>query len=115
MVVVTTLVILSLKLFDLVYVTTNGRFDTHVVATLFFQESFGPARDFGVGAALAVVLLLAVIPVMIISIRRFQLGGRADDNRSPARRAGGRHQPVVRDHLGGHVAGSCRGCLCTSS
>jgi len=71
MVVATTLVILALKMFDLVWVLTGGAQDTHVVATLFFQESFG-SQDFGVGAALAVVLLLAVVPVMVISIRRFQ-------------------------------------------
>jgi alpha-glucoside transport system permease protein len=71
MVVATTLVIQSLKVFDLVWVTTGGRFDTDVVATLFFKEAF-VVRNFGVGAALAVVLLLAVVPVMVLSIRRFQ-------------------------------------------
>jgi alpha-glucoside transport system permease protein len=70
-VVTTTLVILALKMFDLVWVTTGGRFDTDLVATLFFKESF-VYRSYGVGAALAVVLLLAVLPVMVIGIRRFQ-------------------------------------------
>jgi alpha-glucoside transport system permease protein len=70
-VITTTLVIQSLKLFDLVYVTTGGRFKTDVVATLFFKEAF-VVRDFGVGAALAVVLLLWVVPIMVISIRRFE-------------------------------------------
>ncbi|HEY4668970.1 MAG TPA: sugar ABC transporter permease [Tepidiformaceae bacterium] len=70
-VVTTTLVIQSLKIFDLVWVMTGGRFETDVVATLFFKQAF-VVRDFGVGAALAVVLLLAVVPVMVISIRRFQ-------------------------------------------
>lgn len=70
-VVLTTLVIQSLKVFDLVWVMTGGRFETDVVATLFFKQAF-IARDFGVGAALAVVLLLAVLPVMVLSIRRFQ-------------------------------------------
>lgn len=70
-VVATTLVIQSLKVFDLVWVTTGGRFGTDVVATLFFKQAF-VIRDFGVGAALAVVLLLAVVPVMVVSIRRFQ-------------------------------------------
>ena len=67
----TTLVIFALKMFDLVWVTTGGRFDTDVVATLFFREAFR-FRDFGVGAALAVVLLVAVVPLMLVSIRRFQ-------------------------------------------
>lgn len=70
-VVATTLVIQALKKFDLVWVMTGGRFDTDVVATLFFKEAF-LFRDFGVGAALAVVLLLWVVPVMVFSIRRFQ-------------------------------------------
>ena len=70
-VVATTLVIQALKLFDLVWVTTGGRFKTDVIATLFFRESF-LVRNFGVGSALAVVLLLAVVPIMVIGIRRFQ-------------------------------------------
>jgi alpha-glucoside transport system permease protein len=70
-VVATTLVINALKLFDLIWVMTGGRFQTDVVATLFFKEAF-VVRDFGVGAALAVVLLLLVVPIMLISIRRFQ-------------------------------------------
>jgi alpha-glucoside transport system permease protein len=70
-VVATTLVIQALKLFDLVWVMTGGSFKTDVIATLFFRESF-LVLNFGVGSALAVVLLLAVVPVMVISIRRFQ-------------------------------------------
>jgi alpha-glucoside transport system permease protein len=50
---------------------TGGTFKTDVIATLFFRQSF-LVLDFGVGAALAIVLLLAVVPVMLISIRRFQ-------------------------------------------
>jgi alpha-glucoside transport system permease protein len=70
-VVATTLVIQTLKTFDLVWVMTGGRFKTDVVATLFFKEAF-VVRDFGVGAALAVVLMLFVVPIMLITIRRFQ-------------------------------------------
>lgn len=70
-VVTTTLVINALKVFDLVWTMTGGRFKTDVVATLFYKEAF-VVRDFGVGAALAVVLLLGVVPVMIVSLRRFQ-------------------------------------------
>ncbi len=68
----TTLVIFALKMFDLVWVMTGGRFETEVVATLFFREAFR-FRDFGVGAALAVVLLAAIVPLMLVSIRRFQI------------------------------------------
>ncbi|MDP2949943.1 MAG: sugar ABC transporter permease [Chloroflexota bacterium] len=70
-VVATTLVIQALKLFDLVWVMTGGKFKTDVIATLFFREAF-LIQDFGVGSALAIVLLLAVVPVMVVSIRRFQ-------------------------------------------
>jgi alpha-glucoside transport system permease protein len=71
MVVTTTLIIQAMKVFDLVWVMTGGRFKTDVVATLFFKQAF-VARDFGVGAALAVVLLVAVVPLMVLTIRRFQ-------------------------------------------
>jgi alpha-glucoside transport system permease protein len=70
-VVLTTLVIQALKNFDLIWVMTGGRFHTDVVATLFYRQSF-VVRDFGVGAALAVVLLLWIVPIMLITIRRFQ-------------------------------------------
>ncbi len=70
-VVATTLVIQALKKFDLVWVMTAGQFKTDVVATLFFKEAF-IFGDFGVGTALAVVLLLWVAPIMVISVRRFQ-------------------------------------------
>ena len=70
-VVSTTLIIQTLKTFDLVWVMTGGRFDTDVVATLFFRQAF-VIGDFGVGAALAVVLMLFVVPIMVFTIRRFQ-------------------------------------------
>jgi alpha-glucoside transport system permease protein len=70
-VVLTTLVIQALRNFDLIWVMTGGRFHTDVVATLFYRQSF-VVRDFGVGAALAVVLLLWIVPIMLITIRRFQ-------------------------------------------
>ncbi|MEX2237289.1 MAG: sugar ABC transporter permease [Dehalococcoidia bacterium] len=67
----TTLVIQALKNFDLVFVLTGGRYGTDIVATLFYKQSFVD-RNFGVGAALAVVLLAFVVPIMLVSIRRFQ-------------------------------------------
>jgi len=70
-VVTTTLLINALKIFDLVWVMTGGRFQTDVVATLFFRQSF-LLRDFGLGAALAVVLMLFVVPLMVLTVRRFQ-------------------------------------------
>ncbi len=71
-VVTTTLIILSLKTFDLIFVMTGGRFKTDVVATQFFKEAFVNG-EFGIGAALAVVLMLFVVPIMLLTIRRFQV------------------------------------------
>ena len=71
LVVGTTMVIQALKLFDLVWVMTGGAFKTDVIASLFFRESF-LLGQFGVGSALAVVLLLWVVPVVALTLRRFR-------------------------------------------
>jgi len=69
-VVSTTMIITALKTFDVVYTMTGGNYSTDVVANLMIKQiSFG---EFGRGSALAVILLLAIIPVMLINIRRFQ-------------------------------------------
>lgn len=70
-VVTTTMVITALKAFDIVYVMTNGNFGTDVVARKMYSELFN-TRNFGRASAIAVILLLAIIPVMIINIRRFR-------------------------------------------
>ena len=70
-VVATTLVIQALKKFDMVWVMTAGNFGTDVVATLMFKEMFN-FRDFGRAAALAVILLVAIAPIILINIRRFR-------------------------------------------
>jgi alpha-glucoside transport system permease protein len=70
-VVATTLVIQALKNFDIVWVMTAGNYGTDVVATLMFKQMFN-FRDFGRAAAIAVILLLAILPVMLINIRRFR-------------------------------------------
>ncbi len=64
----TTIVIMVLKVFDIVFVMTNGQFETQVIANRMYSEMF-TFRDFGRGSALAVLLLLAVIPVMWSNIR----------------------------------------------
>lgn len=70
-VVATTLVIQALKKFDMVWVMTAGNFATDVVATLMFKEMFN-FHDFGRAAALAVILLAAILPIILITIRRFR-------------------------------------------
>lgn len=70
-VVTTTMVITALKAFDIVYVMTNGNYGTDVVARRMYSELFN-TRNFGRASAIAVILLLAIIPVMVINIRRFR-------------------------------------------
>jgi len=70
-VVATTMIIFALKAFDIVYVLTNGNFGTDVIANLMYKEMFN-FFNYGYASAIAVVLLLAIVPVMIINIRRFR-------------------------------------------
>ena len=54
--VTTTIVIFTLKIFDVVWVMTGGQFGTDVIATQFYRQSF-IARNAGYGSAIAVILL----------------------------------------------------------
>lgn len=69
--VATTIAILTLKVFDIIKATTNGNFGTQVIATLQFDEAFR-AFDYGTGAALAIILLVAVSPVVWYNLRLFR-------------------------------------------
>ncbi len=66
----TTVVIFTLKIFDVVQVMTGGQFSTQVIATQFYREYF-TAQNAGFGSAIAIVLLLAVVPVMIYNLKQF--------------------------------------------
>jgi alpha-glucoside transport system permease protein len=70
-VVVTTLIVLVMKVFDIVKVLTNGNFDTQVLANEMWQRAF-TEFNFGLGAAVAIVLFVSVVPIMYINIRRMQ-------------------------------------------
>lgn len=70
-VVATTIVITALKAFDIVYVMTGGNFDTQVMAQNMIDQMFVNG-NFGRASAVAVVLLLTIIPVMALNIKRFQ-------------------------------------------
>lgn len=70
-VVVTSLVVNSLKVFDIPKVMTNGNFDTQVLANEMWERAF-TQLNFGLGSAVAVVLFIAVLPVMYLNIRRMQ-------------------------------------------
>jgi len=69
--VTTTIIIFSLKLFDIVRVMTGGNNGTNVIANEFYLERFTYGNA-GRASAIAVVLLIAVIPVMIYNLRQFR-------------------------------------------
>jgi len=71
-VVATTVVITALKTFDIIYVMTGGLFDTSVIGFEFYREQF-TNRDPGAAAAVAIILLIAIVPIMLVNIRRFQV------------------------------------------
>ena len=67
----TTIIIFTLKIFDVVMVMTGGgQFGTHVIATEFYRQLF-TYRNPGFGSAIAILLLIAVIPVMAYNLKQF--------------------------------------------
>lgn len=66
-----TVFITVMKIFDIVYVMTGGNFNTNVVALSFFRELFEFSND-GRSAAIVVILLIAVTPLMWYQVRRFR-------------------------------------------
>jgi alpha-glucoside transport system permease protein len=66
-----TVLLLVLKVFDIVYVTTGGNFETNVIAVAFVQQifQFGQA---GYASAIVVILLVAVLPVLWYQVRLFR-------------------------------------------
>ncbi|MGI8872196.1 MAG: carbohydrate ABC transporter permease [Candidatus Limnocylindria bacterium] len=72
-VVAVTLVINVIKLFDLIYVMTAGGpgSSSRVIAFTMYQEAF-PAGRVDYGAAVAVMMLVILIPVLIFNVRRFR-------------------------------------------
>jgi alpha-glucoside transport system permease protein len=71
-VVLTTVAIVSLKAFDVVRTMTGGQFGTSVVANEFYTQSFR-RFNFGLGAALAVLLFVLVIPIIAYNVRQLRL------------------------------------------
>jgi alpha-glucoside transport system permease protein len=68
---VITVFITTLKAFDIVFVMTNGNFNTDIIAVRFFNELFRNG-DNGKAAAIVVMLMLAVIPVVAYQVRHFR-------------------------------------------
>ncbi|POM22194.1 Trehalose transport system permease protein SugA [Actinomadura rubteroloni] len=71
-VVLVTLVINVLKVFDLVFVIGGGDPNAGVLALQMWTESFGGGNDQGAGSAIAVLLFLLVLPAMLFNIRRLR-------------------------------------------
>ena len=65
----TTIVIISLKIFDIVFTMTNGNYGTEVIASVQYKQMFR-FYHYGRGSAIAIVLVLAVTPVMWYNLRQ---------------------------------------------
>ena len=74
--VTTTIVIFSLKLFDIVRVMTGGNNGTNVIANEFYLQRFTYGNT-GRASAIAIVLLIAVIPIIVSNVRQFNKDRRA--------------------------------------
>jgi alpha-glucoside transport system permease protein len=70
-VVLTTIGIGTLKVFDIVRTMTGGQFDTQVVANEFYPQSLRASNQ-GLAAALAVVLFILVIPIVVYNVRQMR-------------------------------------------
>jgi alpha-glucoside transport system permease protein len=66
----TTIIIFTLKIFDVVIVMTGGQYGSSVIATEFYRQYFTYNSN-GIGSALAMILFIAVIPVMVYNLRKF--------------------------------------------
>lgn len=74
--VTTTMLVNVLKIFDIIYVMTNGNFGTEVIANRMFKEMFQFANT-GRASAIAVVLFVIIIPIMYANIRQKLKGEEA--------------------------------------
>jgi alpha-glucoside transport system permease protein len=66
-----TVLIGVMKVFDVVYVMTNGNFNTNVIGLEFYNQLFTNGNA-GYAAAIVVMLMVAIIPVMIYQVRQFR-------------------------------------------
>lgn len=66
-----TVLIGVMKVFDVVYVTTNGAYNTDVIGRRFYDELYTQGNN-GYASAIVVILLIAIIPVLIYQVRHFR-------------------------------------------
>jgi len=71
-VVLTTIAMGTLKVFDIVYQMTGGNFNTSIVANEFYSQTFSK-NNAGMGATLAVLLFILVIPIIVYNVRQMRL------------------------------------------
>ena len=71
LVVLTTITITVLKVFDIVQAMTNGQSGTQVMANLMFNEMFR-GQDDGHSSVVSIILMVAVVPILVWNIRQFQ-------------------------------------------
>jgi len=75
LVVTTTMIVFVLKIFDIVYVMTNGNFDTEVLANRMYKMFQYP--DLGQASTLAVILLLLILPIIFFHLRQARVRDEA--------------------------------------
>ncbi|MAS08160.1 MAG: alpha-glucoside ABC transporter permease [Ahrensia sp.] len=63
----TTITLVVLKVFDIVYAMTNGQWETQVLANYMYDKLFR-ANDWGVGSASAIVIMLLVSPILVWNV-----------------------------------------------
>lgn len=66
-----TVLIGVMKVFDVVYVTTNGAYNTDVIGRRFYDELYTQGNN-GYAAAIVVILMIAIVPVLIYQVRHFR-------------------------------------------
>jgi alpha-glucoside transport system permease protein len=74
-VVIITMIINILKIFDVIYVNTGGLYGTNVINQEFYNQFFN-FQNYGLGSAWAVVLFVALLPIVFINVRRIRAEGR---------------------------------------
>ncbi len=71
-VVLTTITIGTLKVFDIVRTMTGGNFQTNVIANEMYSQAFRQ-MNYGQGSALAIILFVAIVPIIVYNIRQLRL------------------------------------------
>lgn len=66
-----TVTITTMKIFDIVYVNTNGNFNTNVLGNQFYNE-ISTYVNYGAASAIVVILMIAVIPIMWYQVKHFR-------------------------------------------